>query len=109
VACYQLLKAAVATGTRIHWHSDFDWQGLRMTAAAIRRLGAAPWLMGADNYRTALASGSGSGSEPLRGPAAPSPWDSRLAELMQASGRAVAEERQLPTLLAELADRSGLR
>jgi uncharacterized protein (TIGR02679 family) len=109
VACYQLLKAAVATGTRIHWHSDFDWQGLRMTAAAIRRLGAAPWLMGADNYRTALASGPGSGSEPLRGPAAPSPWDSRLAELMQASGRAVAEERQLPALLAELADRSGLR
>jgi uncharacterized protein (TIGR02679 family) len=109
VACYQLLKAAVATGTRIHWHSDFDWQGLRTTAAAIRRLGAAPWLMGADDYRTALAAGSGSGSEPLRGPSAPSPWDSRLAELMQASGRAVAEERQLPGLLAELADRSGLR
>jgi uncharacterized protein (TIGR02679 family) len=108
VACYQLLKAAVATGTRIHWHSDFDWQGLRMTAAAIRRLGAAPWLMGADDYRAALAAASGS-SEPLRGPSAPSPWDSRLAELMQGSGRAVAEERQLPVLLAELADRSGLR
>jgi hypothetical protein len=28
---------------------------------------------------------------------------------MQASGRAIVEERLLPALLAELADRSGLR
>jgi uncharacterized protein (TIGR02679 family) len=104
VACYRLLRAAVATGTRIHWHSDFDWPGLRMTAAAIRRLGAEPWSMGADDYRGALSASS----EPLKGPSAESPWDRRLAELMQASGRAVTEERQLTTLLAELADRSGL-
>jgi uncharacterized protein (TIGR02679 family) len=127
VACYQLLQAAVATGTRIHWRGDFDWPGLRMTAAAIRRLGAAPWLMRADDYRTALAAGStdtrggdppatprrgassASGYEPLRGPAAESPWDTRLAELMRASGRAVSEERLLPVLLAELADRPSLR
>ena len=103
VACYHLLRAAVATGTRIHWHSDFDWPGLRMTAAAIRRLGAAPWLMGADDYRGAL----GISSEPLKGPAAESPWDRRLAELMHATGRAVTEERQLTALLAGLADRPG--
>ena len=138
VACYQLLRAAVTTGTRIHWHSDFDWPGLRMTAAAIRRLGAAPWLMGADDYRAALAAGSAaaraaegsdpegrgapqasgrygrragsaSGYEPLRGRAAESPWDPRLAALMQASGRAVTEDRLLPVLLAELADRTGPR
>ena len=101
VACYRLLRAAVATGTRIHWHGDFDWAGLRATAAAIRRLDAAPWRMGADDYRGALAASS----EPLRGPAADSPWDPRLAELMQASGRAVTEERQLPMLLADLANR----
>jgi len=138
VACYQLLRAAVTTGTRIHWHSDFDWPGLRMTAAAIRRLGAAPWLMGADDYRTALTAGSAAargheasepegrgapqaggrygrlagsagGCEPLRGPSAQSPWDPMLAALMQASGRAVAEDRLLPVLLAELADRTGPR
>jgi uncharacterized protein (TIGR02679 family) len=103
VACYRLLQAALATGTRIRWHSDFDWPGLRMTAAAIRRLGATAWLMGADDYRGALAVSS----EPLKGPAAESPWDRRLADLMQASGRAVTEERQLAALLAELADRSG--
>ena len=55
VACFRLLQAAVTTGTRIHWHSDFDWPGVRATAAAIRRLGAAPWLMGADDYRARAA------------------------------------------------------
>jgi uncharacterized protein (TIGR02679 family) len=105
VACYRLLQAAVATGTRIHWHSDFDWPGLRSTAAAIRRLGAAPWLMGADDYRAGLAASS----EPLKGPSAESPWDTRLASLMQASGKAVTEDRLLLALLADLADRPGLR
>jgi uncharacterized protein (TIGR02679 family) len=100
VACYRLLQAAVSTGTRVHWHNDFDWPGLRMTAAAIRRLGATAWLMGADDYRAALAVGS----EPLKGPAADSPWDPRLADLMQASGRAVTEDRQLTALLADLAN-----
>jgi uncharacterized protein (TIGR02679 family) len=104
VACYRLLRAAVATGTRIHWHSDFDWPGLRSTAAAIRRLGAAPWLMGADDYRAGLAASS----EPLKGPSAESPWDTRLASLMQASGKAVTEDRLLLALLADLADRPGL-
>jgi uncharacterized protein (TIGR02679 family) len=103
VACYRLLQAAVATGTRIHWHSDFDWPGLRMTAAAIRRLGATPWLMSADDYRAALPASS----ESLKGPRATSPWDTRLAELMQASGRAVTEERQLTALLTEIANRTG--
>jgi uncharacterized protein (TIGR02679 family) len=105
VACYRLLQAAVATGTRIHWHSDFDWPGLRTTAAAIRRLGAAPWLMGADDYRAALPAST----ESVKGQPGESPWDPRLAELMQASGRAVTEDRQLTALLAELAGRPGLR
>ena len=56
---------------------------------------------GSGGHRGALAASS----EPLRGPAADSPWDPRLAELMQASGRAVTEERQLPMLLADLASR----
>ena len=105
VACYRLLQAAVATGPRIHWHSDFDWPGLRTTAAAIRRLGAAPWLMGADDYRAALPAST----ESVKGQPAESPWDPRLAELMQASGRSVTEDRQLTALLAELAGRPGLR
>lgn len=99
VACYRLLQTAVATGTRIRWHSDLDWTGLRATATAVKRLGAVPWLMRAGDYRTALPASS----EPLRGPAAGSPWDPGLAELMHAAGRAVTENLQLPAMLADLA------
>src|SRR5580693_7538438 len=105
VACYRLLQAALSTGTRIHWHSNFDWPGLRSTAAAIRRLAAAPWLMRADDYRAALPAST----ESVKGQPAESPWDPRLAELMHASGRAVTEDRQLTALLADLANRPGLR
>jgi uncharacterized protein (TIGR02679 family) len=105
VACYRLLQYAVATGTRIHWHSDFDWPGLRITAAAVRRLNAAPWLMGAADYQAALQASS----EPLKGQPAASPWDQRLAELMQSSGRAVTEENHLAALLADLVSGPGLR
>jgi uncharacterized protein (TIGR02679 family) len=99
VACRRLLHAAVATGTRVHWHSDFSWPGLRATTVAMRRLRAEPWLMGAADYRAALAGG---GSGPLTGVQAPSPWDTRLAELMHRSGRAVGEDRMAPQLLAGL-------
>lgn len=100
VACRQLLQTAVATGTRIHWHDDIDWTGLRQTAAAMSRLKATPWLMGADDYKSAV---DGS-CPPLRGTPATSPWDPALASLMQSRGRAVTEDRQLPALLATLAD-----
>jgi uncharacterized protein (TIGR02679 family) len=100
VACRRLLHSAVATSTRLHWHNDFNWHGLRTTAAAIRRLDAEPWLMSGADYRLGLESG---GSEPLRGQPSHSPWDSRLAELMRSAGRAVPEERLLPVLLGALA------
>jgi hypothetical protein len=61
--------------------------------------------MGAADYPAALAASS----EPLKGPPAASPWDPRLAELMQSSGRAVTEENHLAALLAELAGGPGLR
>jgi uncharacterized protein (TIGR02679 family) len=105
VACYRLLRSALSTGTRIHWHANFDWPGLRSTAAAIRGLGASPWLMGADDYRTALPAST----ESVKGQPAESPWDPRLAELMHASGRAVTEGQQLTALLADLANRPGPR
>jgi uncharacterized protein (TIGR02679 family) len=105
VACFRLLQAATATGTRIHWHTDFDWPGLRATATAIRRLGAMPWRMGAEDYLAALAVGA---TDPLKGQAAPSPWDPRLAEVMQSSGRAAGEERMLTALLDDLAAPPGM-
>jgi uncharacterized protein (TIGR02679 family) len=99
VACRLLLQAAASSASTVHWHGDFSWPGLRSAATAIRRLGARPWRLTASDYQTALACGS----EPLRGRAEPSPWDPRLAEMMQRSGRMVGEQRVLSALLSDLA------
>jgi uncharacterized protein (TIGR02679 family) len=99
VACARLLHSAVASGTAVRWHGDFSWAGLRQAGAAIRRLRAEPWLLGATEYQAGLAAGGG---EPLTGPAGESPWDPRLADLMRTAGRAITEDRMLPQLLAAL-------
>lgn len=95
-ACHKLLTAARG---QLHWRGDFDWTGLRTTTAAINRYDATPWLMNARDYLAALETGD---SEPLKGAAASSPWDPELAEQMSSHGRAVMEERLIPTLLADL-------
>ena len=100
VACDRLLRAATEAGARIHWRNDFDWDGLRMTHAAIARYGATPWRMSAEDYRRALEQGT---SDALRGAVVSSPWDPALSQELTRSGRAIMEERLLPQLLADLA------
>jgi uncharacterized protein (TIGR02679 family) len=103
-ACNRLVNAAARSGSRIHWRNDFNWTGLRITAAAIRRFDARPWRMSADDYRAALG---GDEARRLRGATADSPWDTRLAKEMAQAGRAVTEERLLPALLDDLRAVSG--
>lgn len=99
-AAGRLLRILADAGTTIRWRGDFDWTGLRTTTAALGRYAAEPWRMSATDYEAALGAGD---SEPLRGAAAPSPWDPDLAIRMHESGRAVMEERLIPLLLADLA------
>ena len=99
-ACHRLLSQA--TGS-IAWRGDFDWTGLRTTAAAVARYGARPWRMSVRDYLTAIDAPLAD-TEPLRGPPAPSPWDPNLASVMTQRGRAVMEERLIPLLLADLRD-----
>lgn len=102
-ACGRLLAAAVGT---VRWRGDFDWTGLRTTAAAIGKYGAIPWRMSVSDYLTALggvgAEGSLPETEPLKGAPALSPWEPLLAQEMATRSRAVMEERMLPVLLADL-------
>lgn len=85
----------------IHWRGDFDWTGVRTTKAAIRRYGAAPWLMDADTYRTAANRGPAEsfkvGDQPCE-----VTWDPDLASTMRSENQAVMEERIIPELLASL-------
>jgi uncharacterized protein (TIGR02679 family) len=99
IACDRLLRSAAAAGTRILWRNDFDWDGVRMTTAALTRYDAEPWRMGVDDYRAALEGGD---SEPLKGVAATASWDAALSAAMAHEGRAIMEERLIPRLLEDL-------
>jgi uncharacterized protein (TIGR02679 family) len=96
-AADRLLSAA--TGARIRWRNDFDWPGLRMTAAATERYAASPWRMAAEDYLDALETGA---DDPLEGTRGTAPWDANLATTMAREHRAAREEWLLPGLLADL-------
>ena len=96
-ACDRLLRAA--RGSTINWRNDFDWPGVRMTAAANARYAATPWRMATSDYLDALETGAG---DPLRGTRTAAPWDSRLASTMAQEDRAAREEWLLPALLGDL-------
>jgi len=102
-ACARLLSRVAGA---VRWRGDFDWTGLRTTAAAVAKYGAAPWRMWTSDYLAALRGVGdvelGIETEPLKGPPAPSPWDPALAVEMAARGRAVMEERLLALLLGDL-------
>lgn len=99
-ACDRLLRAT--PGIEVHWRNDFDWPGLRMTAAATGRYAATPWRMGTTDYLDALEAGS---HDPLKGTRTPAPWDPGLTATMTEKARAAREEWLLPALLSDLTRR----
>jgi uncharacterized protein (TIGR02679 family) len=97
LACHRLL--ARCADRRVWWRGDFDWTGLRTTAEALSRYGAAPWRMDVATYECALARGE---SEPLKGTPVTSPWSLGLAARMLETGRAVMEERLIEELIDDV-------
>jgi uncharacterized protein (TIGR02679 family) len=95
-AAHALLAAA--PDAVIRWRNDFDWPGVRLTAAAFTRYPrAVPWRMRAGDYAAAAGTGPA-----LLGAPADTPWDPALARAMRAGGRAVMEERLIEILLQDL-------
>lgn len=96
VAVHTLLHAA--PGAVIRWRNDFDWTGVRLTAAALQRYpGAVPWRMTAADYLPAADTGTALLGTPTR-----TPWEEALGESMRRTGRAVMEERLLDQLITDL-------
>jgi uncharacterized protein (TIGR02679 family) len=97
-AAVHKLLASRSAGTVIRWRNDFDWTGVRLTAAALARYpGAVPWRMSSADYLAVAPTGL-----PLTGAPAVSPWDHSLTEAMTSTGRSVMEERLIGTLLNDL-------
>ena len=82
----------------IRWRNDFDWTGVRLTAAALRRYPTArPWRMRVEDYLPSAGTGPR-----MLGTVAETPWQPELGRAMRAHGHLVTEERLLPRLLADL-------
>ncbi|WP_432757848.1 TIGR02679 family protein [Saccharopolyspora erythraea] len=93
------LRKLAAAGCELHYHGDFDGEGLRIAAHVIARTGARPWRMSSGDYLAAVADG------PPVGRTTPVPWDDELAEHLTRMGTTVSEERVATTLLDELTQR----
>lgn len=98
-AAILLLQKLAAGGTTLHYHGDFDGEGLRIAAAVVARTGAKPWRMTSADYLHAVSDG------PPAGRVSEVPWDAELADHMARLGIMVAEERVAAGLLDELARR----
>jgi len=95
-----LLTQLARAGGRLRYHGDFDWPGIAIANHVLAEHRAAPWRMGADDYRQATARVPGM---PLEGTLVDARWDAELAPAMQATDQAVAEESLAGTLLHDLA------
>ena len=92
----EVLTRALSAGARMRYHGDFDWPGVAMANDAVGRFGAAPWLMGVDDY---LAT---PGSLTLVGSTVEPSWDPELGPAMRRRGLAVHEEAMMERLLDAL-------
>ncbi|MEU9098012.1 TIGR02679 family protein [Streptomyces sp. NPDC048361] len=100
-AALALLNHLHALGAAFCYHGDFDWGGLRIATTLLQHVPWRPWRYTADDYREAVAA-TGTGSLPLSGKPAPSPWDPDLALALAEHGMRIEEEVVLDTLVADL-------
>jgi len=93
-----LLRLLSAAGISLHYHGDFDWDGLQIGNVLMTQHGAQPWRFGVEDYVQA-AVGEGPA---LEGAVVEASWCPALSATMQRVGRVVHEEQVLEPLLAEL-------
>lgn len=98
-AAILLLQRLAGGGSRLHYHGDFDGEGLRIAAAVAARTGAEPWHMTSADYLAAVSEG------PPVGRVSEAPWDADLASHLSRTGVTVAEERVAAGLLDVLGGR----
>ncbi|MGN9842124.1 TIGR02679 family protein [Nonomuraea sp. H19] len=115
-AAIRLLRSL--PGTRLHYHGDFDGEGLRIAAYTMAKTGARPWRLSTADYLRALAqrppTGAGQADPPDEEPGAArtgalspgrvtdAPWDPGLAPAMRSHGIAIPEELVAERLLDDV-------
>jgi uncharacterized protein (TIGR02679 family) len=100
-AAHALLGSASAAGAELHYHGDFDWDGLAIADQVIGRYGARPWRFDPGSY--AEAAERFAGRLQTLAPERRRDVDGPLAAALDAAGVAVPEELLTDRLLADLA------
>jgi uncharacterized protein (TIGR02679 family) len=99
-AFHQLADAIVAGGGELRYHGDFDWPGLAIASAVMRRHGATPWRLGARDYLAGIRHHAE--HVLLSGTPQPTPWDPALGPAMARTGRVLFEESVADDLIEDL-------
>lgn len=99
-AGFALLDLLTAGGCELHYHGDFDWDGLRIGASIIERYGASSWRFDADHYRAAAPHSSNDLAARSWTPI--TRWSPELPAVMAEHGVAVFEEQVLDGMLDDL-------
>ncbi|MGW2569413.1 TIGR02679 family protein [Streptomyces sp. NPDC001537] len=100
-AALTLLRHLHTQGAGLRYHGDFDWGGLRIADALLRRVPWRPWRYTAVDYRTAAAATPL--APPLTGTPTTAAWDPALPSALTELGVRIEEESVLDVLLADLA------
>ncbi|WP_328338314.1 TIGR02679 family protein [Streptomyces violaceus] len=99
-AALTLLRHLHAHGSTLRYHGDFDWGGLRIASALLRRVPWHPWRYTAADYRAAVAATPL--ASPLTGTPTTAAWDPGLPAALTGLGVRIEEEAVLDDLLADL-------
>ncbi|MDL2077897.1 TIGR02679 family protein [Streptomyces sp. GXMU-J15] len=99
-AALTLLRHLHAQGTTLRYHGDFDWGGLRIASALLRRVPWHPWRYTAADYRAAVAATPL--APPLTGTPTTAAWAPDLPAALTELGVRIEEETVLDDLLADL-------
>jgi uncharacterized protein (TIGR02679 family) len=101
-AFHQLADVVVSGGGELRYHGDFDWPGLSIASAVMRRHGAKPWRMSAHDYIAGVRVHAE--YVLLSGTPQPTPWDLELSNVMVATGRVLFEESVADDLIGDLSE-----
>jgi uncharacterized protein (TIGR02679 family) len=97
-----MLLLRLLHGNQLHYHGDFDPDGVRIAAHIFAATGGQPWRMSATDYRSAARLDKPRPTfDPARLPDAP--WDNELADAMRERACTVPEEHVAGILLDDLA------
>jgi uncharacterized protein (TIGR02679 family) len=97
-----LLQRLASGGATLHYHGDFDGDGLRIAAYIMATTAARPWRMSSADYLAGLGNPAAAQPSVTVGSVPDTPWDPGLAEAMRDRDVAVPEERIADTLVGDL-------